>query len=89
MEEQKIAERFMELLHLSRTLRHCPFCGCEAFLVTNRDLGDDEASLRYYAMCANGNCLAHCGTSKTPQAAADLWNRRYEKKDGWAVLTDG
>ena len=73
MDEFTLMRKYAELNRFNAKLKSCPFCGCEASLVFYKM---DPTLGTTYAMCTNGDCLAHVGTAKTPEAAVELWNRR-------------
>lgn len=56
-------------------LKHCPFCGSEAFLAEYDYAFDDNGYVATYGVECNG-CHAAIFEYDTAEEAADAWNRR-------------
>ena len=70
-------------------LKHCPFCGGEAFVSYDHD-GVCDTSGRHWAYTVVCNkCCATSGLTYSRERAIEAWNKRTERPKGQWVYKEG
>ena len=70
-------------IRTDKNLKHCPFCGKQAFLKTDARYPNGKEIKAYEAVCMNPECIIYKCDKKyyrSKKQAIETWNRRAENE---------